>query len=105
MKPSRLLLLAMTAGCATAFVRADEAGSCADLANLKIEGVEFTTAAPVAAGTTTRLFADVFERAPSSRGDLAPTSWPSLRYPPPSQPRGSDRSVALCLEFRRRGAR
>ena len=62
MKPSRLLLAATTAWCVTYLARADQANSCSDVANLKIEGVEFTKAAPVAAGTTT---SPAFPGAPS----------------------------------------
>ena len=42
----------MAASCAAAMAQSESALSCADLANLKIEGVEITQAAPIPAGTT-----------------------------------------------------
>jgi len=52
MMHSSILLLLMAASCATATAQAESTVSCADLANLKIEGVEVTKAAPIPAGTT-----------------------------------------------------
>ena len=52
MKQSKLMLLVMTACYFASAARAESTNSCADLANLKIDGVEITKAAPVPAGTT-----------------------------------------------------
>ncbi|MGO9337240.1 MAG: tannase/feruloyl esterase family alpha/beta hydrolase [Terracidiphilus sp.] len=52
MKQSKLLLLAMMAWWIVPVARAESANACADVANLKIDGVEITKAAPVPAGTT-----------------------------------------------------
>jgi feruloyl esterase len=52
MKDSKLLLIAMMAWCVAPAARAQSANSCADVANLKIDGVEIVKAAPVPAGTT-----------------------------------------------------
>jgi len=52
MKPSRLLLLAMITLSIFAVARAESMNPCADAANLKLDGVEITKAAPVPAGTT-----------------------------------------------------
>ncbi|MGA2652891.1 MAG: tannase/feruloyl esterase family alpha/beta hydrolase [Terracidiphilus sp.] len=52
MKKSNLFLLAMIPMCIAAVARAESAGSCADLVNLKIDGVEVLKGAPVPAGTS-----------------------------------------------------
>src|ERR1035437_4951983 len=52
MKQSKLLLLAMIAWCIASVARAESTNACADIANLKIDGVEMTKAVPVPAGTT-----------------------------------------------------
>ena len=52
MKLSKLLLLAKTMCCLAPLGRAESANSCADLANLKIDGVEITKAAPSPEGAT-----------------------------------------------------
>ena len=52
MKPMNLLLLAMIPWCAAAAAQVVPTNSCADLSNLKIDGVEITKAAAVPAGTT-----------------------------------------------------
>ena len=48
----RLPLLLLAAICATGVAGAQAANSCADLGNLKIEGVEITKTAVIPAGTT-----------------------------------------------------
>ncbi len=48
----RLLFLLMVATCASVVARAQVADSCADLAHLRIEGVEITKAAMIPTGTT-----------------------------------------------------
>ena len=52
MKPMNLLLLAMFSWCCAAAAQVVPTNSCADLSNLKIDGVEITKAAAVPAGTT-----------------------------------------------------
>jgi len=52
MKKANLLLLAMITTCVAPVAQAQSARSCADIANLKIDGVELTKAEPVAPGTT-----------------------------------------------------
>ena len=52
MMRSRVLILLMAASCAAAMAQSESTVSCANLANLKIEGIEITKAAPVPAGTT-----------------------------------------------------
>lgn len=52
MKQSNFLFLAMIATCIAPVARGERARSCADVANVKIEGVEITKTAPVPAGTT-----------------------------------------------------
>ena len=52
MKQSNLLLLAMIAMCIAPQARALSTNSCADVANLKMDGVEITKAVLVPAGTT-----------------------------------------------------
>jgi feruloyl esterase len=59
----RLPLLLMAAICAAGVAGAQAANSCADLGNLKIEGVEITKTAMVPAGTT---LPPVFPGAPAS---------------------------------------
>jgi hypothetical protein len=49
---SRVLIFLKAASCAVAMAQSESTVSCADLANLKIEGVEITKIAPVSAGTT-----------------------------------------------------
>src|ERR1035438_2293025 len=49
---SRVLIFLTAASCAVAMAQSESTVSCADLANLKIEGVEITKTAPVSAGTT-----------------------------------------------------
>ena len=48
----RLSLLLITALCAPLAAQSQSAGTCADLAGLKIDGVEITKSVPVPAGTT-----------------------------------------------------
>jgi pimeloyl-ACP methyl ester carboxylesterase len=52
MKKSKLLLFALVTSCLAPVAPAESTTSCADLANLKIDGVEVTKAAFVPAGTT-----------------------------------------------------
>jgi len=52
MKRSKLLLLAIIAPCLVPVARAESTNSCADLVNLKIDGVKITKAVSVPAGTT-----------------------------------------------------
>ena len=52
MMQSRVLIFLMAASCAALMAQSKSTVSCADLANLKIEGVEITKAAPVSAGAT-----------------------------------------------------
>lgn len=52
MKKSNLLLLLVVTGCLVPVGRAELTNSCADLANLKMDGVEITKATLVPAGTT-----------------------------------------------------
>lgn len=47
MKQSNFLFLAMIATCIAPVARGERARSCADVANVKIEGVEITKTAPV----------------------------------------------------------
>ncbi|MGP8174620.1 MAG: tannase/feruloyl esterase family alpha/beta hydrolase [Terracidiphilus sp.] len=63
MMQSRVLIFLMSASCAAATAQSASMVSCANLANLKIEGVEITKAAPVPAGTT---LPPIFPGAPSS---------------------------------------
>ena len=46
------MLLAMLTSCLAPVARAESTTSCSDLANLKIDGIALTKAAPVPAGTT-----------------------------------------------------
>ncbi|MGA2152819.1 MAG: tannase/feruloyl esterase family alpha/beta hydrolase [Bryobacteraceae bacterium] len=52
MMQSTVLIFLMAASCAVAVAQSESTVSCANLANLKIEGVEITKAAPVSPGTT-----------------------------------------------------
>jgi len=50
---ARILIVVMTASCAAAVVAQTESNTfCTNLANLKMDGVEITNAAPLPAGTT-----------------------------------------------------
>jgi feruloyl esterase len=51
MMQSKVLIFLMAASCATAVAQSASAVSCADLAGLKIDGVEITKAAQIPAGT------------------------------------------------------
>src|SRR5271157_5083024 len=63
MMQSRVLIFLMAASCAAATAQSASMVSCANLADLKIDGVEITKAAPVPAGTT---LPPMFPGAPSS---------------------------------------
>jgi feruloyl esterase len=63
MARSRVLIFLMAASCAAAMAQSESTVSCANLANLKIEGVEITKAASIPAGTTVP---PMFPGAPSS---------------------------------------
>jgi len=64
MTQSRVLIFfLLAASCAVAMAQSESTVSCADLANLKIEGVEITKAAPIPVGTT---IPPMFPGAPSS---------------------------------------
>jgi feruloyl esterase len=52
MNDPKLLLLTMIACCIAPVTQAESTNACADIANLKIDRVEFTKAAPVPAGIT-----------------------------------------------------
>jgi feruloyl esterase len=52
MMKARILMVVMAASCAAAVARAQSTASCANLAHLKMDGVEITNAAPIPAGTT-----------------------------------------------------
>jgi feruloyl esterase len=52
MMQARVLIFLMSTCCAVAMAQSDSMVSCANLADLKIEGVEITKVAPIPAGTT-----------------------------------------------------
>ena len=52
MVQARILIVVMAASCAAAVARAESTTSCANLANLRMDGIEITNAAPILAGTT-----------------------------------------------------